>query len=176
MTLKDCFYPAVIAALVAPGLAIAQAGPGQQASAPDEAGASAATAVDQVVVTANRTPAPIQRVGQSFTIITTAQIQADQETDIADIVARTPGVSLARNGGPGEAASLFLRGADSDQTLVLVDGVKINDPSDPGSGYDFSNRRCGARRDPSRSAIHPLWQRGDRRRGQCDHRRRDTAP
>jgi vitamin B12 transporter len=143
VTLKDCFYPAVIAALVAPGLAIAQAGPGQQASAPDEAGASAATAVDQVVVTANRTPAPIQRVGQSFTIITTAQIQADQETDIADIVARTPGVSLARNGGPGEAASLFLRGADSDQTLVLVDGVKINDPSDPGSGYDFSNLMTG---------------------------------
>jgi vitamin B12 transporter len=143
MTLKDYFYPALIAALAAPGLAFAEASPAQQASAPDEAGAAAATAVAQVVVTANRTPAQVRTVGQSFTIITTDQLKADQETDLADVVARTPGLSLARNGGPGETASLFIRGADSDQTLVLIDGVKVNDPSDPGSGYDFSNLMTG---------------------------------
>jgi vitamin B12 transporter len=143
MTLKDDLYPVLLAGLAAPSLVFAQASPGQQASAPDEAGAAAATAVQQVVVTANRTPAPIQTVGQSFTIITAPQIGQDQETDVADIVARTPGVTLARNGGPGETASLFIRGADSDQTLVLVDGVKVNDPSDPGSGYDFSNLMTG---------------------------------
>ena len=143
MTLKDYLYPVLIAGLAAPGLVFAQAAPGQQASAPDEAGAAAATAVEQVVVTANRAPAPVQTVGQSFTIITDQALRQDQETDVADIVARTPGVSLARNGGPGQTTSLFIRGGESAQTLVLVDGVKVNDPSDLGSSYDFSNLMTG---------------------------------
>jgi len=143
MTLKAYLYPALIAVIATPGLVFAEATADQQATAPDEAGAAAATALEQVVVTANRAPAPIQTVGQSFTIITQGQLRLDQETDLADIIDRTPGVSLSRNGGPGETASLFIRGADSDQTLVLVDGVKVNDPSDPGSGYDFSNLMTG---------------------------------
>lgn len=43
-----------------------------------------------------------------------------------DILARHAGVTLARTGGPGQQASLFLRGTNSDSTLVLVDGVKLN--------------------------------------------------
>jgi vitamin B12 transporter len=146
MSLKS-FAPPVLStlylvALSAPLATLAQTAPGQ-ASAPDEAGASAAVAVEQVVVTANRTPAAADHVGQAFTVLTLDAIRADQETDIADIVARTPGVTLARNGGPGQTTSLFIRGADSAQTLVLIDGVKVNDPSDPGSSYDFSNLATG---------------------------------
>jgi vitamin B12 transporter len=116
---------------------------GVEASAPDEAGTAAATAVERVVVTANRSPTAADQVGQSFTVLTLEQIRQDQEVSVADIVARTPGVTLARNGGPGQPTSLFIRGADSDQTLVLIDGVKVNDPSDPGSGYDFANLVVG---------------------------------
>ncbi len=146
MRFKSVFPPIVstlcLVAVAAPLSALAQTAP-ERASAPDEAGPEAATAVEQVVVTANRTPSQAIRVGQSFTVLTLEQIQRDQETDVADIVARTPGITLARNGGPGQTTSLFIRGADSDQTLVLIDGVKVNDPSDPGSGYDFSHLATG---------------------------------
>jgi len=143
MRLKNYVHTALFAALAAPGLVFAETPAGQQAPPPDEAGAAAATAVAQVVVTANRAPAPVQTVGQSFAIITDVEIQRDQETDVADIVARTPGITLARNGGPGQTTSLFVRGGESAQTLVLIDGVKVNDPSDPGSSYDFANLMTG---------------------------------
>jgi vitamin B12 transporter len=132
----------LVAAVALPAGA-AEIDSGEQASAPDEAGAVAATAVERVVVTANRSPADADRVGQSFTVLTLDQLRQDQEISVADIVARTPGVTLARNGGPGQPTSLFIRGADSGQTLVLIDGVKVNDPSDPNSGYDFANLDVG---------------------------------
>ncbi len=59
------------------------------------------------------------------------------------MLARTPGVSLTRNGGPGATTSLFIRGADDDQLVVLIDGVKVNDPTAPGTGYDFSSLLTG---------------------------------
>lgn len=140
---------ASVVALATPMIAIAQTATGeqtatgQQAATPDEAGASAATAVSQVVVTANRAPTQAVQVGQSFTVLTAIQLQQDQEISVSDILARTPGISFTRNGGPGETTSLFIRGADSDQTVVLVDGVKVNDPTDPGTGYDFANLITG---------------------------------
>ena len=109
------------------------------ASAPDEAGGAAASARGDVVVTANRAATPADRVGQSVTVLTASQLRQDQETSLADLIARTPGINLARNGGPGEPTSLFIRGADSNQTVALIDGVKVNDPTDPGTGYDFAN-------------------------------------
>jgi vitamin B12 transporter len=131
---------AAAAALCAPASAFAQAAP---APAPDEAGGAAATAVSQVVVTANRAATPADRVGQSVTVLTESQIQQDQETSLSDILDRTPGVTVVRNGGPGETTSVFIRGAESDQTVTLVDGVKLNDPTDPGTGYDFANLIAG---------------------------------
>ena len=82
-------------------------------------------------------------MGQSVTVLTAPEIQLDQETDVADILARTPGVTFSRNGGPGETTSLYIRGAESAQTVVLIDGVKVNDPTDPGAGYDFANLLTG---------------------------------
>jgi vitamin B12 transporter len=129
---------AAAAALCAPAAALAQVAP-----APDEAGSAAATAVSQVVVTANRAVMPASQVGQAVTVLTAPQIQQDQETSLSDILDRTPGVTVARTGGPGETTSVFIRGADSDQTVTLVDGVKLNDPTDPGTGYDFANLIAG---------------------------------
>jgi vitamin B12 transporter len=134
---------ALLAVTIAAPAMAAEVDSGEQASAPDEAGNAAAKAVERVVVTANRSPTDADQVGQSFTVLTLDQLRQDQEISIADIVARTPGVTLSRNGGPGEPTSLFIRGADSDQTLVLIDGVKVNDPSDPGSGYDFATLEMG---------------------------------
>ena len=132
------FTAASLAAFCAPAWALAQTAP-----APDIGGAAAASQTATVVVTANRSAQPIDHVGQSITLLTAPQIRLDQETSVADILARTPGVVLTRNGGPGQTTALSLRGATTDQTVVLIDGVKVNDPSSTGTGYDFSNLITG---------------------------------
>jgi vitamin B12 transporter len=137
------FYSTALIALLAPMAAVAQISGSGQAPSPDEAGRAAATAIPQVVVTANRAPADIDQVGQSITVLTQADIRLDQETAVSDILARTPGVTFDRNGGPGQTTSLFIRGAESAQTMVLIDGVKVNDPTDPGASYDFANLTTG---------------------------------
>ncbi len=132
------FTAASLAAFCAPAWALAQVAP-----TPDVAGSGAATEVETVVVTANRSPTPISQVGQSITVLTGSAIRLDQETDVADILVRTPGLVLDRNGGPGQPTSVFIRGADSDHTVLLIDGVKVNDPSSPGTGVDFSTLLAG---------------------------------
>jgi outer membrane cobalamin receptor len=75
----------------------------------------------------------------SATTLAAAQIDAQQAADVLDLLARTPGVYAANGGGPGGIAEVFLRGAESNFTVVFVDGVRRNDPSNSrGGGYDFS--------------------------------------
>jgi vitamin B12 transporter len=127
-------------------LALSTAAHGQvksSASPPDVASATAANAEQDIVVVANRTPELLSKVGQSVTVLTLPQIKADQELVLSDILAREPGVSFARNGGVGETTSLFIRGAETDQTLVMIDGVRLDDPSAPGGGFDFGNLLVG---------------------------------
>jgi len=109
----------------------------------DVAGAAAANEVAGVVVVANRTPEPLASVGQSFTVLTLPQIRADQELVLADVLARTPGVTVTRSGGVGEPTSLSIRGAGTDHTVTLVDGVKLDDPSATGGAFDFANLMVG---------------------------------
>ena len=102
-----------------------------------------AAALDDVVVVANRTEEPLSRVGNSVTVITAADIKASQAVVVSDLLAQTPGLSVVRNGGIGQTTSVFIRGAESAQTLVLIDGVAINDPVAPSAGFDFGNLLTG---------------------------------
>src|SRR3546814_10028402 len=63
--------------------------------------------------------------------------------DVVDLLAATPGVRFSRSGSTGSVASISLRGAETTQTLVLIDGVKVNDPSGIGDGYDFGHLLTG---------------------------------
>lgn len=56
-----------------------------------------------------------------------------------DVLRGVPGVTVARSGGVGQPSTLFLRGASSEHTLVLLDGVEVNDPSQPSGGFNFSS-------------------------------------
>lgn len=96
-----------------------------------------------IVVTANRAAQPVERIGQSVTIVDSAEIERRQTNSVADVLGTLPGVSIARNGGIGTSTSVFIRGADSDQTVALIDGVKLNDPSSPGGGFNFGNLLTG---------------------------------
>ena len=108
------------------------------------------TSLDEVVVVANRSPAPLSTVGNSVTVLDDQAIEDSQATTSADLLAQTPGLSVARTGGIGQPTSVFIRGAESDQTVVVIDGVKMTDPSLAGGGFDFENLLIG---DTSRIEI-----------------------
>ncbi len=101
--------------------------------------AFAAHADDVVVVTATRTERPLSQVGQSLSVIDTAEIAARQSDAVVDLLRTVPGLTITRNGGIGTTTSVYIRGAESDQTVALIDGVKLNDPSSPGGGFNFAN-------------------------------------
>ncbi len=126
---------------------------------PDVAGREVASGVSELVVTATRSPIAADKVGQSVTVIDHAQIEARQVTIISDFLATTPGVSFVRNGGVGESTTLRIRGAEGGQTVVVVDGVKLNDPTSTDSSYNFANLLAGdvARIEVLRGAQSTLW-------------------
>lgn len=101
------------------------------------------TALDEVVVVANRAPAPLSTVGNSVTVLSEHDIQESQATAASDLLAQTPGIAVVRNGGVGQPTSVFIRGAESDQTVIVIDGVKMTDPALPGGGFDFENLLIG---------------------------------
>jgi vitamin B12 transporter len=80
----------------------------------------------RVVVTATRLPTPIEEVLASAVVIDRDEIDRSLAGDAADLLRFHAGLDIARNGGPGQATSLFIRGADSNHTLVMIDGVRIN--------------------------------------------------
>lgn len=95
--------------------------------------------VEDVVVTANRMAQEASRIGDSVTVISAKEQRRSQKTAVSDLLALTPGVTVSRNGGLGGSTSLRIRGAETDQTVVLIDGVKLNDPSQASGGYNFAN-------------------------------------
>lgn len=122
---------ALLAALPATPARAADAPPGPDAGedAPD----------DRIVVTALRAPVLQQRNASTVTVLDEAQIVAAQPVALTDLLVRTPGISLSRNGGYGTATSLRIRGADAGQTVFVIDGMRIADPSSTAGGYAFSN-------------------------------------
>jgi len=137
---------ASVLALLVPAVAHAQQAPAPDAAAAskaDESGGTNAAEPNTVVVTANRAPTDIDRVAASVTVLDKPAIDRAGDLAASDLLVRTPGVSLSRNGGYGTATSLRIRGAEADQTVVVIDGVKLNDPSAVGGGYNFANLLTG---------------------------------
>lgn len=122
------------------GSALAWAAP---AMAQDAASASAPADGDAITVIATGSALRVSQAGQPVSIIGTDEIDAIQGPDVTRVLERLPGVTFARNGGLGGTTSLFVRGANSAQLLVLVDGVRVADVASPGGGYDFGNLMTG---------------------------------
>ena len=91
-----------------------------------------------VVVTATRTETPENEIGSAMTVITAKDIADKNINNVADALRTVPGLDVVRAGGAGQQTSVFMRGANSNHTLVLVDGVEMNDPSSPTGAFDFA--------------------------------------
>ena len=99
---------------------------------------------DDIVVTAAGVPQDAGDVGQAVTVIDRDTIEQRQTVALSDLLATTPGVTVSRSGGLGTLTSLNIRGAEAAQTLVLIDGVRVNDPSSAAGGFDFANLLAGS--------------------------------
>ena len=104
---------------------------------------SAAHAEPEIVVTALRTPTNIENTGNQVTIIDSEQIKNRQTATIAELLATQPGITIDRSGNTGSFSSVRIRGAEGAQTLVLLDGVRMNDVAEPAAGFDFGSLVTG---------------------------------
>ena len=91
----------------------------------------------RITVTATGTSALRRQSGQSISVITADQIETVQGSDPVRLLERLPGVATSRNGPLGSATSVFVRGANSQQLLVTIDGVRVDDQAAPSGGFDF---------------------------------------
>ena len=97
-----------------------------------------------IVVTATGVPQAPETIGQAVTVIDRQTIEQRQTVALSDLLATTPGVTVSRNGGLGTLTAVRIRGAEGEQTLTLIDGVRVNDPSSPGGAFDFANLLAGS--------------------------------
>lgn len=78
-----------------------------------------------VVVTALRRPQNADTALALITVITRADLERSQAPDLISVLGQQAGIDVSRTGGPGQASTIFLRGANSNQTLILIDGVRV---------------------------------------------------
>ena len=81
---------------------------------------------EEVLVTATRTAKSQNDLAIGSIIITRADIENSNAADLADLLRFQAGLDIGRNGGPGQTTSVFIRGTESNHTLVLINGVKMN--------------------------------------------------
>jgi vitamin B12 transporter len=93
--------------------------------------------LEPVVVTATRMETPLKEVAPAVTVITQEDIQQQQAKTVAEALRNVPGLEVEQLGSRGTTTSVFIRGAESDQTLVLIDGMKVN--SVTLGEFDFAN-------------------------------------
>jgi vitamin B12 transporter len=85
-----------------------------------------AVALDHIIVTATRRAISVAEALPPVIVIDREQIERSLALDVAELLRYHAGIEVARNGGPGQVTSVFIRGANSTHTLVLIDGVKVN--------------------------------------------------
>ncbi len=113
----------------------------------------------QLVITATRSPQSTKELGSSLSILPGGQFGGAVAPDVVSRLASLPGLSFTQNGGFGQSAAVSIRGANSEHTLVLIDGVEVNDPSSPSRSFDFGTLDMNAveRIEVLRGAQSPLY-------------------
>ncbi len=100
--------------------------------------AQGTTLLPETVVTATGLDTPSEQVGSAITVITGRKLQEQQIRFVSDALRTVPGVAVSRTSGFGSSTDVRIRGAESNQTLVLIDGIEVNDPA-LSSQFNFGN-------------------------------------
>jgi vitamin B12 transporter len=98
-------------------------------SAADDETSAEPVSLPPLVVTPTRLPTPESEVGSSITIIPSEEIERKQERTLPDALTDVPGLNVVQTGGPGGTTSVFIRGANSNQTKVFIDDIDATDPA-----------------------------------------------
>ncbi len=94
---------------------------------------------NEIVVTATKSKINRRETGASVTIITDKELEQRGKENVIDALKDVPGLTITQNSVFGGMAGVYMRGGKSGNVLVLVDGVEVNDPSNPDRSFDFSN-------------------------------------
>jgi len=92
-----------------------------------------------IVVTATRTEQPTLEIGSTTTLITAEQLEKGGKKTLVEALSTVPGLDVVQNGGPGSTASIFIRGANSEHTMIMIDGIRVNDPISTGRTFDIGH-------------------------------------
>lgn len=96
-----------------------------------------ANEVKEIIVKGARIDTSEDNFGSSIFILDSEEIRLRGIRSAIDAISSSPGVTTKKNGSFGGVGSVRIRGASSSQTLVLIDGIPVNDASSPGGGYNF---------------------------------------
>lgn len=99
--------------------------------------------VPEVVVTATRLETPVDEVSGTILVISADEIEEKQARTVADALRGQPGIDLISQGGLGKSSSVLLRGGNTRFTLVMINGIEVNDPSNPERTFDFAHLSTG---------------------------------
>jgi len=97
-----------------------------RAESPETAVGADSQTVEEIVITGTRRPVPRSQIGSSISVIDEDMLRLSQQQDIAELLRTIPGFELARTGSRGGVSSVFVRGGESDQNLILIDGIQVN--------------------------------------------------
>ncbi|WP_020186325.1 TonB-dependent receptor [Methylopila sp. 73B] len=120
------------AAVLAVSSVLAASAAAQQAPADDS------TALEEISVTANRVEGPAAAIGSAVSSISGEELKRRQIRVVSDVLRELPGVAVNRTGPLGALTQVRIRGSEGNQTLVIVDGIRMNDPG-TSAEFDFAN-------------------------------------
>lgn len=118
---------------------------GQDTAAGDAGTISKSKFVSEpVIITGKRYESSVLKEGKAVTVITEEEIKASGKDDVIQLLETVPGISVSREGTDGGLAYIFMRGASGSNVLIMIDSVKINDPTAPDRRIDLSFIKTGS--------------------------------
>lgn len=95
--------------------------------------------LEKIIVTATKTEAYQGRIGSSNTVITNEEIEQTGKTTVFEVLKDVPGIAVSQSGSFGGLTNIYLRGAKPGHTLVMIDGIEMNDPMAADRSFNFAH-------------------------------------
>jgi vitamin B12 transporter len=95
--------------------------------------------LEKIIVTATKTEAYQGRIGSSNTVISGGEIEQTGEKTVVEVLRDVPGIAVSQSGSFGGLTNIYLRGAKPGHTLVMIDGIEVNDPMSADRSFNFAH-------------------------------------